>query len=314
MPKASYAKISIVMCTYNGEKYLREQLDSLISQTYPLYEILVQDDVSTDGTLQILKEYEQRYPIIHVLQNEKNMGYNANFSSAIYKATGDYLAISDQDDIWMPNKIERLMSNIGNKGMIFSKSVLFDENAPEWKEHNYYSAPNVSLEELAFRNNISGHAVLVRRDLLDRVPFWDSRYYYDWWLAIVAAYFDEIVFLDETLVRWRRHQQSITHQFYVTSKSESRISKFFRLNDFLYRRKNYLNSLYRMLYKLEEHENKHPEFVEAVRLTRDNDLFRSLKSCYKCLKMRSIYHPELSNCSFKSMKDSFMKPVYCSGF
>ena len=92
-------KVSIVMCTYNGERYLRQQLDTLLTQTYPLHEIIVQDDGSSDNTWRILSEYAASHPFIHIFHNEGEHGYNGNFFSAMQRATGDYIAICDQDDL-----------------------------------------------------------------------------------------------------------------------------------------------------------------------------------------------------------------------
>ena len=93
-------KISVVMCTYNGANYLCEQLDSLLAQTYPVHEIIVQDDGSQDNTWTIIEKYATRYPQIKPFHNESGLhGINGNFFSAMNRATGDYIAISDQDDI-----------------------------------------------------------------------------------------------------------------------------------------------------------------------------------------------------------------------
>jgi glycosyltransferase involved in cell wall biosynthesis len=102
--------VSIVMCTYNGEKFLIEQIDSIINQTYPIYELIIQDDHSIDNTWDILKSYQQRYHFVKIFQNKRSIGVNENFFSAIKRATGDYIALSDQDDIWEPYKIERKVS------------------------------------------------------------------------------------------------------------------------------------------------------------------------------------------------------------
>ena len=93
--------VSVVMCTYNGEKYLREQMDSILAQTYPIHDIIVSDDCSTDGTMNILQEYATKFPFIKVHRNTRNKGCNQNFHDIIE----DYIAISDQDDIWFPKKI-----------------------------------------------------------------------------------------------------------------------------------------------------------------------------------------------------------------
>ena len=106
--------VSVVMCTYNGEKYLREQMDSILAQTYPIHEIIVCDDCSTDGTMNILQEYATKFPFIKVHRNTRNKGCNQNFHDIFYQVSKkvDYIAISDQDDIWFPEKIGKLVQLI----------------------------------------------------------------------------------------------------------------------------------------------------------------------------------------------------------
>ena len=136
--------VSIVMCTYNGERYLKEQLMSLLNQTYSPIEIIIQDDLSTDNTLEIIHDYQERYPnIIHSFQNSRRLGYNQNFLTAYQKANGYYIASADQDDIWETNKIEILVREIGDSMLIFHNSVLFNQKNPnmgllhkkDWGEH-----------------------------------------------------------------------------------------------------------------------------------------------------------------------------------
>lgn len=96
--------VSIVLCSYNGEHFLKTQLDSIVCQTYPIHELIIQDDGSTDHTLDIAREYAAQYPFIRVEQHPQNLGFNRNFENALKKATGDFIAIADQDDIWYPEK------------------------------------------------------------------------------------------------------------------------------------------------------------------------------------------------------------------
>lgn len=111
--------ISIAVTTYNGEKFLREQLDSLYNQSIKPDEIIVCDDCSIDNTITILEEYRQKYDLIYVV-NKKQLGVNKNFFQALSLCTGDYICICDQDDIWMPHKIETLYKAI----------ITFDNNLP----------------------------------------------------------------------------------------------------------------------------------------------------------------------------------------
>lgn len=103
---SSPVSISVVMCTYNGDKYLEQQIDSILCQTYPIHELIIQDDCSTDRTVTIIEAYQKRDPRVKLYINEAPLGFNYNFSSAFAKAEGEYIASSDQDDIWRPDKIE----------------------------------------------------------------------------------------------------------------------------------------------------------------------------------------------------------------
>ena len=93
MEKMSLKRVSVVLCTYNGEKYIREQLESIVSQTYPIHELLIQDDCSTDATPLIIEEYKEKYPFIRFYRNKNNLGFNRNFWKAFEKVTGDYLSL-----------------------------------------------------------------------------------------------------------------------------------------------------------------------------------------------------------------------------
>ncbi|MFM6915410.1 MAG: glycosyltransferase, partial [Aquirufa sp.] len=94
--------ISIVMATYNGEKYLREQVDSLLAQSYPSLEFVFVDDASSDSTLEILRHYASQDERIHLIVNPVNQGLLATFETGIRAAKGEMIALSDQDDVWMP--------------------------------------------------------------------------------------------------------------------------------------------------------------------------------------------------------------------
>ena len=102
-------KISIALATYNGTRYLREQLDSFVAQSRPPDELVITDDNSTDDTISIIKSFASQAPFeIRYSVNEKNIGYTANFERAIQQCTGDLIFLSDQDDIWLPEKIARI--------------------------------------------------------------------------------------------------------------------------------------------------------------------------------------------------------------
>lgn len=211
------------MCTYNGGRYLRQQLDTLLSQTYPLYEIIVQDDGSVDDTWSILEEYAATHPFIHLFQNEGEHGYNANFFSAMQRATGDCIAICDQDDLWEPEKIEKQVTAIGNHLLCVCLSRPFSDD-PRAVVNYDPRIPNYHLVRLLYAS-IPGHTMLFNRKLLTLLPPLDSSYYhtaYDVILAAVAASYEEIIIVPEVLVNQRRLPSSVS---YVKADSRRKRTK-----------------------------------------------------------------------------------------
>ncbi len=187
------------MCTYNGEKYLREQLDSILSQTYPIKEIIIQDDVSTDSTVAICEEYAAKHDNIRLYINKENAGVNVNFRTACQRATADFIAISDQDDVWFPTKIEKLVSAIGDHAAAFSPHLRGED-----LQHSYVVSPAYKLPALIF-GGFQGHTMMVRRELAQRDDTWTPRVVYDWCLCTKAWSMGGIVKVDEPLGWHRQH-------------------------------------------------------------------------------------------------------------
>lgn len=209
-------KVSIVVCTYNGEKYLREQIDSLLAQTYPIYEIIIQDDCSTDSTWAIVEEYIEKYPqLIKGIRNCNTLGWNQNFYAAIMETTGDYIACCDQDDYWLPNKIEYQMSHIGDKYLHICSSYI-------WKNEILIPRPNseMSLEQMCFIFRYAGHQCLLNKNFKEYISMGQKiDMSHDRFLSLVAKYIDSIVISDELLVYWRRHDSNTTGDLIIKKHS-----------------------------------------------------------------------------------------------
>src|SRR5687767_13263616 len=120
--------VSIALATFNGQRFLAEQLDSLLRQTYSNLEIIISDDGSTDATVNIVASYAAAYPHIFVYRNTGEKGVASNFQHAIRQCKGDLIAFCDQDDIWLPGKIEKLVKEIGDASLIYHDSLLINEN------------------------------------------------------------------------------------------------------------------------------------------------------------------------------------------
>ncbi|MDQ0968500.1 glycosyltransferase involved in cell wall biosynthesis [Flavobacterium sp. W4I14] len=222
MIKADIPLVSIALCTYNGEKYLAKQLDSIFTQTYPNLEVIVVDDCSTDNTLNILSAYQKLNSNLQLILNDQNLGFNQNFKKALSLCTADYIAIADQDDIWLNDKISQSIQHIGDNVMLYHDSEYIDENGQSLRKstsshHRFVSGK--CAQNLIYYNCISGHACLIKRDLLKLTPPFDHSLYYDWWLAYTAACTGKINFITDKLVKHRKHDESSTKNDKTDPKS-----------------------------------------------------------------------------------------------
>lgn len=206
------------MCTYNGaSRHLAEQLDSLFAQTRLPEEIIVQDDCSTDNTMELLADYARRAPAdvkMRVYRNEHQLGINRNFFSAMHRSSADLIAICDQDDVWLPQKLEEQYTAIGEKMMCVCRSVPFSETGAAVRYDS--RRPNCNLVRL-FYASMMGHCQMMRRELLDVIPDETEcpeiyrRTCYDVMTATAAAALDSIVLLDRVLVHQRRYAEAATY-------------------------------------------------------------------------------------------------------
>jgi glycosyltransferase involved in cell wall biosynthesis len=208
--------VSIVLCTYNGSAFLREQLDSIFSQTYQAVEIVIVDDASTDDTVSLLREYEAQHSCIRLFVNEQNIGYNRNFERGCRLATSDHIAIADQDDIWHHRKIELLMDvfeKVPGILIVHGHSAVFETGkAPHVGSVRVKRSFNGNdTRKLFLYNQISGHNMIIRRSLLIYALPFPENIYYDWWLAAVACCNGQIKGVDDILVYQRKHDRNATY-------------------------------------------------------------------------------------------------------
>lgn len=205
--------VSIAMCTYNGESYLPQQLDSILSQTWKNLEVIVVDDVSTENTLELLKYYAAKDNRIKVRQNADNLGFIRNFEKAIQLCRGEFIALSDQDDIWDPNKIERQVNAIGDSLLIYHDSEFVDEQGTSLNRkmsdvRNFYAGNDNRY--FLLENCVSGHSCLFKKELVQYILPFPENVFHDWWMAYIATSYGRIGYLPERLVKYRQHQKAST--------------------------------------------------------------------------------------------------------
>ena len=203
--------ISIAMATYNGGQYLKEQLDSIYAQTYKNIEVIVTDDCSTDETTEILEQYSKSHGLKYYV-NEENLGFVKNFEKAITLCKGEYIALSDQDDVWETHKIYTLYHHVKDALLIHSDASLIDESgeltASSYTQ-NSHKVLRRDIIEYFFNNDVTGCTMMFSRKLLSTIlPVPENVIAHDWWIAIQAKQQGKITYVPEALVQYRQHQNN----------------------------------------------------------------------------------------------------------
>ncbi len=210
--RSTYSVISIVICTYNGEAYLEDQLKSLLNQTYSDIEIVAVDDCSTDNTLNILYKYAGLHNNFKVVENDTNLGYIKNFEKGISLSTGEYIALCDQDDVWKMNKITLMLAAIGSHHMVYCDSELVDA-ALESVDKKMSGVKNLDTYNscliFATDNCIAGHAALITRHLYEWAKPFPDCIPHDHWLAYIATLNGGTKYLNMPLVKYRNHSNNV---------------------------------------------------------------------------------------------------------
>ncbi|MGZ3755149.1 MAG: glycosyltransferase family 2 protein [Mucilaginibacter sp.] len=206
--------VSIALCTYNGADYLSQQLDTLVNQMYSPIEIVVVDDCSNDNTFAILTTYAAKYPQFKLYRNEQNLGFVKNFERAVKLCTGELIALCDQDDIWHVEKIALQVEAIKDNVFVYHDSEFIHEDGTSMNRKmsdlmNFYRGDDPLA--FLFFNCVSGHAILMKRKLIDEALPLKEGYFHDWWLAYVATNIGTIDFIPQCLVSYRQHDKSDTN-------------------------------------------------------------------------------------------------------
>ena len=201
------------MATYNGQKYLVEQLDSIINQTYHNWNLLIRDDNSTDKTLEIIQNYHKKDKRIKILKDNKgNLGIVRNFEELLKSSESEFIMFSDQDDIWVENKLDmylKMIEKIKNKGfMIHSDAILFDKNKSNILKDTFISkkAINRGLENVFFNYFVQGATILISKEIKNFIlPFPKEVYLHDRYIHLISELFFERIFVNKALIYYRQH-------------------------------------------------------------------------------------------------------------
>lgn len=224
--------IDILLATYNGEKYLKEQLESILNQTYSNIRIIISDDCSTDKTREIIKKYEKKDKRIISYFQEKNCGYVKNFEFLLKKVENDIYMLADQDDFWLPTKIEHTYDKMKetNADLVFTDLEVVDKNLkllyPSFNDYMKLSRKIKKCKKdyrLQYLYNcITGCTLMSKKsfiDLIIPIPTESKYAIHDTWIGCVVANNGKIEYLDEKTIKYRQHgnnevgTEKISHKF-----------------------------------------------------------------------------------------------------
>src|SRR5574344_839195 len=198
--------ISICIATFNGEKYIKQQIDSILCQLTRTDEIVVSDDCSTDETLTIIKNINS--PIIKIYTNKGEHGYTPNFENAIGHSTGDYIFLSDQDDIWEKDKVKIMMESLKTNDFVVSDAKIVDKDLNTmYKSYYAIRKPNKSLIGALYQFGFLGCCFAFRRNILTRaLPFPKNhlKCTHDNWIYLIAKTFFKVSIINQQLILYRR--------------------------------------------------------------------------------------------------------------
>lgn len=238
----SQDKISVCMATYNGEKYIQQQIDSILPQLRSHDELIISDDQSTDKTIEIIHSYND--PRIKLFTNKQRQYICSNFQNALSKASGEYIILSDQDDVWLSNKIDLIYNKLKQYTLVITNCKIVDSNLAEtgYTFFNNERKFHAGILYNIWKNSYIGCCMGFRSDILKYIlPFPTSDIMHDLWIAIIAEHYGSICYINTPTLLYRRHGLNAS-----TSSEKSTKSLWFK---FTYRIKTIYYFIKRILEK-----------------------------------------------------------------
>jgi glycosyltransferase involved in cell wall biosynthesis len=235
-------RVSVAMCTFNGSKFIKEQLKSIINQTRQPDEIIICDDISTDNTIKLIESILEETNIKwSVLVNESRLGVVKNFEKAISLCTGDVIFTSDQDDYWVEYKIDKVLDEFKKKpevNLVFSNARLVDSNLIElpgdlWSSigfsNNKLAKDKIFVLELLLKNNfVTGATMAFRREVLSEIFPIPYYWIHDYWIAVQCLINGAISGISEKLILYRQHGENVigAKKLSLTDKTKKYLDNF----------------------------------------------------------------------------------------
>lgn len=203
--------ITVCIATYNGEKYIGEQLASILSQLSSDDEVVVSDDGSTDNTLGVVRGFADNR--IRIVDGPHRNSPTLNFENALRHAKGDFIFLADQDDVWVRDKVKVCMNVLKKSDCVVSDAVVTDEklNVINTSMYNMLNVRQGRLYNLICHNGYSGCCMAFKRKVLEKaIPFPKNAPMHDIWIGNVAAFCFSVGFISDKLIFFRRHKHTIS--------------------------------------------------------------------------------------------------------
>jgi glycosyltransferase involved in cell wall biosynthesis len=228
-------KLSVALCTYNGEQFIEQQLHSILGQTIPVDEIIVCDDQSSDNTISIIKKLQEEHKCIVLIENDINLRSTKNFEKAIALTTGDYIFLSDQDDVWKTDKIAKTLAVFNQNPtaeVVFSNADIIDENnecfttKTIWDSVFFFekelTKPIDFFDIIAKNGNVvTGATLCMKKEIKSIIIPFPTENLHDEWIASIAAFRSTLFYSTENLISYRihKHQQVGMKRLDATKKT-----------------------------------------------------------------------------------------------
>jgi glycosyltransferase involved in cell wall biosynthesis len=294
-------KVAILLSTFNGEKYLKDQIDSLFNQRYKNSEVIVRDDLSSDNTLEIIKLYD-----IKLLKTKQNLGPKKSFIEllkyAMENSSANYFMFCDQDDIWEKDKVEKTLDKIQKMELEFGDIPLLVHTNLEVVDEKLFiinksfmnfqkidSSKN-KFNNLLMQNIITGCTVMINRKLAEKclyIP--DDSIMHDWWIGLIASKFGQIGYINETMIKYRQHTSNT-----IGAKGFSYKEIIKKGFDFSYK------------IKIDKNITQANAFLEQFHSELDNETIKMLQE-FSSLKQKKWWQRRLVILKYRLLKQGFSR-------
>jgi len=308
-----YKSIAILMATYNGEKYLKEQIDSILNQTYQDFVLYIRDDNSVDSTKKIIEDYKRLYPekIVEVKDEKIARGACKNFMNLLEYVYNlkrhDLFMFADQDDFWLKNKVEitvkeyNKISNTEQPILVHTDLNVVDSDLNLIsKSFINYSSLNSNCKEFnkyLIQNNVTGCTMLINEKLVELVKFdIENIRMHDWYFALIASAFGKVIFINSSTIQYRQHDNNV-----LGAKKSNEIKEIYLKIKSNFKNKTIKRDLKELFKQANSFKKEHYELLDENKQKILNE-FCKIEDAKKLKKIKII----IKN---KFYKQSFIKKI-----